>query len=77
MIAYKNIGATEIYILGLVNDDLDFNYGSALKVYGGCAVTLLGQLWYFGGAPQNYQQVSLKIIMTEVRTCMIGVTVDG
>ena len=50
----------------MVNDDLDFTYGSGVDLEGGCAVTLLGQLWYFGGAPQNYHQVNLKVIITKV-----------
>ena len=41
--------ATLMIFSGVVNDDLDFNYGSEVSVYEGCAATLRGQMWYFGG----------------------------
>ena len=37
------------YILGSVNSDLNFEYGADTRVYGGCAVTFMGHMWYFGG----------------------------
>ena len=43
---------------GVVNDDLDFNYGSGVELKEGCAATLRGQMWYFGGW-ETPRQVSL------------------
>ena len=53
--------ATLMIFSGVVNDDLDFNYGSESvygSVHGGCAATLRGQMWYFGGY-RTPRQVSL------------------
>ena len=36
-----------------MNKDLNFDYGPDTYVYGGCAATLNGEMWYFGGAPAN------------------------
>ena len=33
---------------GDLNDDLDFEYDGA-EVHNGCAATLMGEFWYFGG----------------------------
>ena len=33
-----------------MNNDLDFKYGSGTEAVHGCAVTLKGQFWYFGGS---------------------------
>ena len=41
--------ATLIIFSGVVNDDLDLNYGSEVSFNFGCAATLRGQMWYFGG----------------------------
>ena len=43
---------------GVVNDDLDFEYGSGVELIAGCAATLRGQMWYFGGY-EIPRQVSL------------------
>ena len=44
---------------GVVNDDMDFNYGSGVSLKNGCGVTLRGQFRYFGGdESQNKRQVS-------------------
>ena len=48
-------------VLGAVNDDIDFSYGSELSIRFGCGVTLQDQLWYFGGKGINKRQVSYKI----------------
>ena len=50
--------ATLMIFSGVVNDDLDFKYGSEVDIEGGCAATLRGQLWYFGGY-ETPRQVSL------------------
>ena len=33
---------------GDLNDDLDFEYDGA-EAHNGCAATLMGEFWYFGG----------------------------
>ena len=43
-----------------MNNDLDFEYGSGTEVRYGCAVTLKGQFWYFGGY-SNKRQVNETI----------------
>ena len=43
------------YVSGVVNDDLDFNYGSG--------ITLRGQMWYFGGREYKIKSAMVKIIV--------------
>ena len=42
----------------MINDDLDFSYGNDVSLKYGCAVTLKGVMWYFGGSQSR--QVSFK-----------------
>ena len=52
-----------INFLGNVYDDLDFSNTSGAKIQGGCAASLRGTMWYFGGFDGEYhRQVSLKAI---------------
>ena len=44
-----------LYISGVVNDDLDFNYGSGF--------TLRGQMWYFGGREYKIKSAMVGIIV--------------
>ena len=37
-----------IFILGNVNEDLNFEYGDGASAYLGCGATLFGEFWYFG-----------------------------
>ena len=37
-----------IFILGNVNEDLNFEYGEGATALGGCGATLFGEFWYFG-----------------------------
>ena len=46
----------------MVNDDLDFEYGSGTTAYCGCAVSLKGQFWYLGG----YENMTRQVIMNEI-----------
>ena len=41
---------------GVVNDDLDFNYGSGVSAKYGCGVTLHGRFWYLGGDGSTYNR---------------------
>ena len=50
------------FISGMVNDDLDFRYGSGLDIKQGCGVTIRGQFWYFGNHMSN-RQVLFEIII--------------
>ena len=36
-------------ISGSSNDALNFEYGDEVVAHNGCAATLFGQFWYFGG----------------------------
>ena len=47
---------------GLVDDNLDFEYGNDVSLWGGCGITLSGQMWYFGGWDDYARQVSSKAI---------------
>ena len=48
----------------MVNDNLNFNYGNEVSPSFGCAVTLHGQSWYFGGnEPQYKRQVSFEVMI--------------
>ena len=63
ILIYKYIHVTiTIYVSGVVNDDLDFSYGSDVSLKFGCAVTLKGLMWYFGGSNDMSRQVSFKVI---------------
>ena len=46
----------------MLNDDLDFSYGSDVSLKFGCAVTLKGLMWYFGGSNDRSRQVNFKAI---------------
>ena len=48
--------------LGLVDDNLDFNYGVEVSLKYGCGLTLRGQMWYFGGFGSYIRRVSSKAI---------------
>ena len=48
ILGYKN-KFKHLY-LGDYNDDLDFEYGVDTSLNNGCAATLMGQFWYFGGS---------------------------
>ena len=45
---------------GLVDDNLEFDYGNRVSLQSGCGITLLGQMWYFGGNGEYKRQVSSK-----------------
>ena len=54
---------------GVVNDNLDFKYGSGVSLDRGCGVTLRGQFWYFGGKGSEYEhQVNINayLFLTEI-----------
>ena len=45
-----------------MNKDLNFDYGPNTRAYGGCAATLNGEMWYFGGTstkPDMRRQVCM------------------
>ena len=44
--------------LGIVNNDLEFNYTGDFSLKKGCGVTLRDKFWYFGGSNKYKQQVS-------------------
>ena len=46
-----------------MNDDVDFTSGSDLSLDYGCAVTLRGTMWYFGGRNEYQRQVGFKVIL--------------
>ena len=48
---------------GVVNDDLDFTYGSGVSLKSGCAVTLRGRMLYLGGREAHERQVRFKVIL--------------
>ena len=48
-------------ISGVVNNDLDFKYGSGTEAKFGCGVSLKGQFWYLGGS-SNKRQVTTNLI---------------
>ena len=43
---------------GLVDGNLNFNYGDDVSLEYGCGITLHGQMWYFGGTGEYKRQVS-------------------
>ena len=47
---------------GLVDGNLNFNYGDDVSLEGGCGITLHGQMWYFGGNGDYTRQVTSKAI---------------
>ena len=66
---------------GVVNDDLDFEYGSGTHANGGCSITLKGQFWYLGGFQAKRQvtqifKVSLNQIVIKASK-IIGCTLVG
>ena len=48
---------------GLVEDNLEFDYGNGVTLRYGCGITLRGQMWYFGGSNAYIRQVSSKAIL--------------
>ena len=44
-------------ILGNINENLNFEYGTGTTVSYGCAATFRGDFYYFGGAAPNKRQV--------------------
>ena len=52
-----------IYVSGVVNDDLDFSYGSGVDPTYGCAVTLHGRMFYLGGWGDVKRQVRFEAIL--------------
>ena len=50
-------------VSGVVNDDLDFTYGSGVFLGYGCAVTLQGRMLYLGGDGDYKRQVRLEAIL--------------
>ena len=52
-----------INVSGVVNDDLDFTYGSGVSLRYGCAVTLQGRMLYLGGGEAHERQVRFKVIL--------------
>ena len=51
-----------INVSGVVNDDLDFTYGSGVDLKYGCAVTLQGRMLYLGGSYIYKRQVRFEAI---------------
>ena len=47
---------------GLVDDNLEFDYGDDVALVSGCGITLHGQMWYFGGTGDFTRQVSSEAI---------------
>ena len=45
---------------GLVDGNLEFDYGTDVSLIYGCGLTLRGQMWYFGGGTGYERQVSSK-----------------
>ena len=52
-----------INVSGIVNDDLDFTYGSDVSLVYGCAVTLQGRMLYLGGDYIYKRQVRFEAIL--------------
>ena len=52
-----------INVSGVVNDDLDFTYGSGVSLRNGCAVTLQGRMLYLGGLGDYTRQVRFEAIL--------------
>ena len=50
---------------GDLNDDLDFQYDGA-EAHNGCAATLMGEFWYFGGGTGSTSSNSHKRQVTEL-----------
>ena len=48
---------------GLVDGNLNFDYGDGVSLVSGCGLTLRGQMWYFGGKQAYTRQVSSKAIL--------------
>ena len=56
---------SHFYSDGVIDYRLNFTYGPETMAYGGCAVTLKGEFWYFGGnsglsSSDLYYQVRLS-----------------
>ena len=47
---------------GLVDGNLEFDYGNRVSLSYGCGITFRGQMWYFGGDGEYKRQVSSKAI---------------
>ena len=48
---------------GLVDGNLEFDYGSGVSLKLGCGITLHGQMLYLGGSGDDKRQVSTKAIL--------------
>ena len=48
-------------VSGVVNDDLDFNYGSDVSRCG-YGITLRGQMWYIGGREYKIKSAMVGMI---------------
>ena len=58
---------------GVVNDDLDFNYGNGVSLSRGCGVTLHGQFWYLGGKGSTYdRQVNMNAYLFQIKILFQG-----
>ena len=49
-------------ILGNINENLNFEYGTGTTVSYGCAATFRGEFYYFGGAAPNKRQVRVSFL---------------
>ena len=47
---------------GLIDGNLDIDYGNGVSLESGCGLTLRGQMWYFGGSNGYQRQVSSKAV---------------
>ena len=62
----------------MVNDDIDFNYESGANPVHGCAVSLRGRMWYFGGyGAQDIRQVSKEVILPKLNLILKASKVVG
>ena len=52
-----------INVSEVVNDDLDFTFGSGVSLKYGCAVTLRGRMLYLGGLGDYTRQVRFEAIL--------------
>ena len=46
-----------------MDDDLSFEFGEGTDADGGCAASLMGEMWYFDGYP-NERQVSFIVLFS-------------
>ena len=55
-----------VKILGNINENLNFEYGTGTTISYGCAATFLGEFYYFGGAAPNKRQVRVSFLVLEI-----------